>query len=150
MKNNFDRYLKRKLEQHPQLRANLSWLGTSIDIASQLYHLRLKRNLTQEALAEKVNLKQPHIARWENPGYSGYTFSRLSEVATALDATLVVRLEPNESAGSASLSSEFQKDIETAVLRADNLDARSEHSEKLDVRAEGPDLAATAKWSEIR
>lgn len=53
-------------------------------MASRLKILRVQRNLTQEALAEMLDVSHATIQRWEN-GIVELTESRVHELARALD-----------------------------------------------------------------
>lgn len=57
----------------------------------QVARLRIQRGLTQTQLAAKVGTRQPSIARLEN-GSTLPSISFLNKIATALDATIEVRL----------------------------------------------------------
>lgn len=57
----------------------------------QVARLRIQRGLTQTQLAAKVGIRQPSIARLEN-GSTLPSISFLNKIATALDATIEVRL----------------------------------------------------------
>jgi transcriptional regulator with XRE-family HTH domain len=61
----------------------------------QIARLRIKRGLTQEQLAAMVGTGQPSIARLES-GTSLPSMSFLQKVATALKATLEVRVIPED------------------------------------------------------
>lgn len=65
----------------------------ALEPAYQVARLRIARGLTQEELAHKVGTKQPSIARLES-GRVTPNLAFLQRIAEALDAKLVVRLEP--------------------------------------------------------
>lgn len=65
-----------------------------LDIAITLPKMRKSRGITQRELAKKIGTSHPTIARWETAGYSGYTLSKLIEVADALDYKLDLRFIP--------------------------------------------------------
>lgn len=50
---------------------------------------RVKRGLTQAALAEKIGVQQESIARMENPGYSIKYLKTIEKIFIALDIELV-------------------------------------------------------------
>jgi ribosome-binding protein aMBF1 (putative translation factor) len=56
-------------------------------LACSLIELRLKRNLSQTALAKKIGTKQPVISRLENMT-SKPTFSMLQKIAAAFNVQL--------------------------------------------------------------
>lgn len=65
-------------------------------IALEIASLREKKRLTQAQLAERVGTVQSAIARLENPNYEKASLSILRKIANALDARLVIRLEPKK------------------------------------------------------
>lgn len=91
--------VKERLLRDPDVRKAYE----DLEPAYQIARLRIMRGLTQEQLAELVDTKQPSIARVES-GKATPTLPFLRKVATALDARLVVKLEPCEEAPSESES----------------------------------------------
>jgi len=83
--------LKAELLQDSETRAAYE----ALEPAYQVTCLRIERGLTQEELARKAHMRQPHIARLES-GRTTPSLATLRRVAEALDARLVVRLEPKE------------------------------------------------------
>lgn len=57
-------------------------------ISTNIRDYRIKRKLTQKALADVLGLKQPHIARMERANHSRYTIKSLSKIALALGVTV--------------------------------------------------------------
>lgn len=78
----------------PELLGELVDAAICNDIAHDLYNLRRYRGLTQAQLAEKLNVKQSNISRWETPGYQGYKVKVLSKIARALRGRLSIRIAP--------------------------------------------------------
>jgi len=66
--------------------------GVFIDIAISIEKQRQKLGLTQRDLAKLLHTSQPTITRWETPGYTGYTLTKLSDIADHLNCELVVEL----------------------------------------------------------
>lgn len=66
------------------------------ELARSILNQRLRKNMTQEQLAQKIGTKQPGIARLESRNYGRASISMLKKIAEALDAQLVIRLEPKE------------------------------------------------------
>lgn len=69
-----------------------------LEIAEAITYLRHTRGLSQAELAEKSGTKQPEIARIES-GRGNMTMSKMVKLAEALDATILVSLEPVEMIG---------------------------------------------------
>ncbi len=63
------------------------------ELATSILNQRLRKNMTQEQLAEKIGTKQPGIARLENRNYERASVGMLRKIAEALDARLVIRLD---------------------------------------------------------
>ena len=58
------------------------------DLGRKLKHLRLKKNLTQKKLAEKINCTSAYICQLEN-GKADPSLSTLKKIANALEITIV-------------------------------------------------------------
>lgn len=59
-------------------------LGSLVDIGPALVKLRIARRLTHKALAERMNLAEQQIQRYEATGYAGVSIERLQAVVDAL------------------------------------------------------------------
>jgi transcriptional regulator with XRE-family HTH domain len=81
------------LADEPQTNAEYERLGPLYDLISQVIRLRHERGLTQEEVALRMGTRQPAIARFES-GRVEPSFRFLSALAEALDARLIVQLEP--------------------------------------------------------
>jgi DNA-binding transcriptional regulator YiaG len=55
------------------------------DLPEALVRMRIIRGLTQQELAEKLNLKPQQVQRWESGAYNKATFKRLLLVMQALE-----------------------------------------------------------------
>lgn len=64
-------------------------------IAHALIKLREKRGLTQTALARRMGVSQPFIAKLESGESKNYNLETLVKVATALNSELEVRFRPH-------------------------------------------------------
>jgi transcriptional regulator with XRE-family HTH domain len=62
-------------------------------IAAQIKVLREQRELTQQALAEKVGTKQAGISRLENVNYNSWKVETLTKLAKAFDVRLKITFE---------------------------------------------------------
>lgn len=81
--------LKKRLLKDPKVREEYEKIGPEFEFVCALIDRRMKRGLTQAALAKKVGTKQSAIARLES-GFSNPTFSLLNQVADALDAQVKI------------------------------------------------------------
>lgn len=75
----------------PEIRKAYDDLGPEFELISMLIKKRLKKGLTQAALARKLGTKQSAIARLES-GASNPTVASLRKVAHALDAKFRVSI----------------------------------------------------------
>jgi ribosome-binding protein aMBF1 (putative translation factor) len=80
------------LSKNPETRAEYQSLGTVYDAIVDVIRLRHLHGLSQEQLARKMGKQQPAIARLE-AGRVNPSIAFLEQVANALDARLIVRLE---------------------------------------------------------
>lgn len=66
-------------------------------IAHALIVLREERGLTQVALAKRMGVSQPFIAKLESGEGHNFNLETLAKLATALDSELEVRFHPHRS-----------------------------------------------------
>ncbi len=83
--------LRAQLLKNKEFRKAYDELGPEFELISMLIEKRLKKGLTQAALARKLGTKQSAIARLES-GASNPTVGSLRKVAHALDAKLTVAI----------------------------------------------------------
>ena len=74
-------------------RAEYEKLRPEFELIRKLIIARKKAHLSQSALAKKLKLQQPAVARLESGGYASTSFSKLSQVANALGYSLKVSLQ---------------------------------------------------------
>ena len=92
----FDKHLHELLEVHPEAALEHAKLFAELPISTQLAVMRRRRKLSQRAMAKKVKVPQPHIARTESSQHD----PRISSVVRAAKALrchvlLVPDEEPN-------------------------------------------------------
>lgn len=84
--------LDREHMKNPEYRKEYEKLETEFQIASQIIEARLKKNITQEELAKKVNTGQAVISRLE--GMNGKpSISLLERIARALGTKLQITIQ---------------------------------------------------------
>lgn len=66
------------------------------ELARSIIEQRLKKNMTQEEVAKKAGMPQSTISRIEGLTHGLPKLSTLKKLAEALDADVVVRLEPKK------------------------------------------------------
>ncbi len=69
-------------------------LDAEFELLESMLQLREQSGMSQQRLAEKIGTKQPALSRLERGGFKKASLETLSKIADALDARLVVRLEP--------------------------------------------------------
>jgi len=92
---NFKEY-KAQLLNDPGIKEEYDRLEPEYELIKSIIRERLRQNITQEQLAEKIGAQKTSIARLENPNYVK-SLPMLKKIAQALDCRLVIRLEPNSS-----------------------------------------------------
>jgi transcriptional regulator with XRE-family HTH domain len=61
-----------------------------MDIAEQIYNLRMEAGLSQKELADKINTSASVICRLEDADYEGHSLSMLRRIAAAVDKRVKV------------------------------------------------------------
>lgn len=77
-------------------RRSFFWAQTASQIAKQLINLRKRRGMSQKDVADAIGTKQPAISRAERADYENWNLATLRNIADALDARLLVTIEPSE------------------------------------------------------
>jgi ribosome-binding protein aMBF1 (putative translation factor) len=93
-------HLKEKMKDS-QFQAAWVGLDEEFDMLEGVIRAREKAGLTQEELAKRIGTKQPALSRLERGGFSRATVETLRKIADALDARLVVKIEPKKPRSSA-------------------------------------------------
>ncbi len=84
--------LFRESMKDPAFKKAYEDLEPEFQIAQAVLDARIKRNLTQKQLAEKIGTKQPAIARLEGMG-SVPTINLLKKIAESLGKKLIISFE---------------------------------------------------------
>ena len=87
----YEKFLEEQLKDE-KFRREYDELEEEFTIAKEVIELRLKNNLTQEDLAERVGTSQPAIARLESGNYRNLSLSFIRRIARALDAVPEVHI----------------------------------------------------------
>lgn len=89
----FDKHLRELLETNPEAAREHAKLFAELPLPTQLAIMRRRRKLSQRALAKKLKIPQPHIARTESAQHN----PRLSSIIRAARAVRChVLLVPDE------------------------------------------------------
>jgi transcriptional regulator with XRE-family HTH domain len=89
---NREEYLAKR-RQDPEYREVEKRLKPILDLADDVFHLRMERGWTQAELAKRVGTRQANISRLEN-GLANPTFGFLQKLSEVFETDLVVRLRP--------------------------------------------------------
>ena len=84
--------LKRELMRDGEFAEEYEALAPEYELARSIIRQRLRRNLTQKQLAERLQTSQSVISRLES-GTAKPSLATLQRLAKALDSRLVARLE---------------------------------------------------------
>ena len=88
------KYYKKELLKNPKVKKEYEKLQPEFILASSLIEARIKSKMTQEEVAKKAGMPQSTVARIEGLTHGIPKLSTLKKIANALDARLVVKLEP--------------------------------------------------------
>ena len=92
----FDKHVHELLEAHPEAALEHAKLFAELPLPTQLAMMRRRRKLSQRALARKMRVPQPHVARTESIRHD----PRISSVVRAAKAVRChVLLVPDEELG---------------------------------------------------
>jgi ribosome-binding protein aMBF1 (putative translation factor) len=67
----------------------------NLDVAREIYELRVKAKLSQAELARKVGTTQSVISRLEDADYDGHSLAMLRRIASALEKRVEIRFVPS-------------------------------------------------------
>jgi predicted transcriptional regulator len=83
----------KELLKNKKVREEYEKLLPEYELARSIIKQRLKKKMTQEAVAKKAGMPQSTISRIEGLTHGLPKISTLKKIANALDAKVVVRLE---------------------------------------------------------
>ena len=69
-------------------------LDSEFELLETMLKLREQAGISQQRLAEKIGTKQPALSRLQRGGFKKASLETFTKIADALDARLIVRLEP--------------------------------------------------------
>ena len=113
----FMKWIDGQLEADPGLAREVDELVNEMKLEQELVALREKRGLSQRELAARIGTTQPYVAKLESGRIKNLGLRTLAKYATALDATLTVRLDPRHHALAATRQA---KKKTTKPVRAGN------------------------------
>ncbi len=83
---------KEEVLKNAKVREEYEALRPEFELMIDFIKARKSAKLSQEALAKKLKLQQPSIARLENGGYATTSISKLAKVANILGYSLKISL----------------------------------------------------------
>ena len=89
---------RRELLKDAGVREEFEKLRPGYELAKSIIEARLKKKMTQDDVARKSGMPQSTVSRVEGLTHGLPKLSTLQKIADALDARLVIRLEPKERA----------------------------------------------------
>lgn len=108
---NFAEVIRRKLASDKDLAAAVDDERFNISVGSAIYEARTRAGLTQQQLAERVEMHQSAIARIENADYNGHSWKTLQRIAGALGTRVQVIFVEQSATRSVVSVEEFPVDL---------------------------------------
>lgn len=88
-------HIKEKMKR-PEFKKAWKELDSEFELIESMLKARERAGLTQTELAKRIGTKQPALSRLESGGFEKATVETLKKIADALDARLVVKLQPKK------------------------------------------------------
>ena len=93
-KSNFMDWLDRETARRGIDEKEIAALVDRMMVEDQLTELRLKRGISQAALARLMGVKQPLVARIESGGVKNLTLATIARTAAALGGRIQLKIRP--------------------------------------------------------
>jgi len=90
---------KKELLKDRAVRAEYEKLLPEYELARSIIEQRLRKKMTQEEIAQKAGIPQSTVSRIEGLTHGLPKLATLKKIANALDAKLVIKLQPKASIG---------------------------------------------------
>lgn len=84
----------RIVDENSDMKALLAEAESEMDIAEQIYNLRIEAGLSQKELADKLGTSASVICRLEDADYEGHSLSMLRRIAEVLNKRVKVSFVP--------------------------------------------------------
>ncbi len=78
----------------PEFKKAWDSLDPEFKLMESMIRARERAGITQAELARKIGTKQPALSRLERGGFRKATVETLKKIADALDANLIIELQP--------------------------------------------------------
>ena len=107
----------RELLKKKRVREEYEKLLPEYGLAKSIIDQRLRKKMTQEDIAHKAGIPQSTVSRIERLTHGLPKLVTLKKIAEALDAKLVIKLEPKGHIGKYMLASESEKPLTIGEAR---------------------------------
>ncbi|MEW6110250.1 MAG: helix-turn-helix transcriptional regulator [Nitrospirota bacterium] len=108
---------RKELLKDKAVRAEYEKLLPEYELAKSIIEQRLRKKMTQEDIAHKAGIPQSTVSRIEGLTHGLPKLSTLKKIANALDAKLIVKLEPKDPIGKNILKVKDEKPLTIAEAR---------------------------------
>jgi transcriptional regulator with XRE-family HTH domain len=102
---------RKELLKDKAVREEYEKLLPEYGLAKSIIEQRLRKKMTQEDIAHKAGIPQSTVSRIERLTHGLPKLSTLKKIAEALDAKLVIKLEPKGPIGEYILAAEGEKPL---------------------------------------
>ena len=102
---------RKELLKDKTVRAEYEKLLPEYELARSIIEQRLRKKMTQGEIAQKAGIPQSTVSRIEGLTHGLPKLSTLKKIANALDAKLVVKLEPKDPMGKYILAVKDEKPL---------------------------------------
>ena len=87
---------KQEQMKDPEFKKAWDDIDSEFKLMESMIRARERAGITQAELARKIGTKQPALSRLERGGFRKATVETLRKIADALDANLVIELQPKK------------------------------------------------------
>ncbi len=108
---------RKELLKDKAVREEYEKLLPEYELAKSIIEQRLKKKMTQEDVAKKTGMPQSTISRIEGLTHGLPKLSTLKKIANALDAKIIIKLEPKVTIGKYTLAAEGEKPLTIGEAR---------------------------------
>lgn len=108
---------KKELLKDKTVRAEYEKLLPEYELARSIIEQRLRKKMTQGEIAHKAGIPQSTVSRIEGLTHGLPKLSTLKKIANALDARLIIKLEPKDAMGKYILAVKGEKSLTVAEAK---------------------------------
>lgn len=102
---------RKELLKDKSVREEYEKLLPEYGLAKSIIKQRLRKKMTQEDIAHKAGIPQSTVSRIERLTHGLPKLATLKKIANALDAKLVIKLEPKVTIGKYTIAAEVEKPL---------------------------------------